>query len=165
MMAYSYYESDPRVIREAEAAVDGGFDVDFLALRRVGTAAIEESRGVRIIRLNQEKYRGRGHARYLLKYIEFFLRCLFKTTALFFKRRYRVIHVNNMPDFLVFSTLVPRLFGAKVILDIHDPMPNTFASKFKSGEKGFWFRLLLLEERISAAYCTKLVTVHHPVKN
>ncbi len=37
MIAYSYYEQDPRVIREAEAAVDGGFDVDFLALRKEGS--------------------------------------------------------------------------------------------------------------------------------
>jgi glycosyltransferase involved in cell wall biosynthesis len=44
-------------------------------------------------------------------------------------------------------------------------MPNTFASKFKGGESGFWFRLLLLEERISAAYCTRVITVHDPVKN
>lgn len=165
MMAYSYYESDPRVIREAEAGVYGGFDVDFLTLRREGESKEEMIRGVHIIRLNQEKYRGRGHVRYLLAYLEFFLRCFFKTTALFIRQHYRAIHVNNMPDFLVFSTLVPRLFGCKVILDIHDPMPNTFASKFKGGEKGFFYKLLLLEERISAAYSSRVVTVHQPVKD
>jgi glycosyltransferase involved in cell wall biosynthesis len=164
MMAYSYYESDARVIREAEAAVDGGFDVDFLSLRKEGTPTIQNARGVQVIRLNQGKYRGRGHFRYLLGYIEFFLRCFAKTTVLFFKRRYAAIHVNNMPDFLVFSTIVPRLFGAKIILDIHDPMPNTFASKFKGREGGFFYRLLLWQERLSAAYCNRVVTVHDPVK-
>ena len=56
-----------------------------------------------------------------------------------------------MPDFLVFSTIVPKLFGTKVILDIHDPMPNTFASKFKEG--GGWVSsigMLLWQERLSA---------------
>jgi glycosyltransferase involved in cell wall biosynthesis len=165
MMAYTYYESDPRVIREAEAAVDGGFDVDFLALCRPGTARNELVRGVRVIRLNQAKYRGGGHGRYIVQYLTFFLRCFLKTTVLFFRRRYRAIHVNNMPDFLVFSTVVARLFGAKVILDIHDPMPNTFASKFKRGENGFFYWLLLWQERLSAAYCNRVVTVHHPVKD
>jgi glycosyltransferase involved in cell wall biosynthesis len=165
MIAYSYYESDPRVVREAEAAVGGGFDVDFLALRREGTLQAEMIRGVRVIRLSQAKYRGREHLKYLLAYLEFFLRCLVKTTVLFFKRHYRVIHVNNMPDFLVFTTIVPRLFGTKVILDIHDPMPNTFASKFKGQENGIFYRILLWQERLSAAYCSQVITVHHPVKD
>jgi glycosyltransferase involved in cell wall biosynthesis len=164
MMAYSYYEIDPRVIREAEAAVDGGFEVDVLVLRRPGTSPMEVVRGVRVIRLNQSKYRGRTHFRYLLAYLNFFLRCFAKTTGLFFRRRYAVIHVNNMPDFLVFSTIVPKLCGTKIILDIHDPMPNTFASKFKEGEHGFFYRLLLWQERLSAVYSDRVITVHDPVK-
>lgn len=151
MMAYSYYESDPRVIRDAEAAVDGGFDVDFLALRRPGTAPTAVLRGVRVLRLNQAKYRGGGHLRYLIEYLKFFIRCFVTTTFLYFKRRYGAIHVNNMPDFLVFSTVIPKLLGAKVILDIHDPMPNTFLSKFKTGHGGFYYRVLLWQEQLSAA--------------
>ena len=88
-----------------------------------------------------------------------------KTSALFFERRYRVVHVNNMPDFLVFTTIIPRLFGIKVILDIHDPMPNTFVPKFKGQEKGFFYRILLWQERVSAAYCSQVITVHHPVRD
>lgn len=164
MVAYTYYESDPRVIREAEAAVAGGFEVDFLALRKNGTPPTDVVRGVRVIRLNQEKYRGGGYLRYLCEYMKFFLRCFVKTTSLFFKRRYRVIHVNNMPDFLVFSSIIPKLCGAKVILDIHDPMPNTFASKFRKPESGLFYRLLLWQELISAAYSDRVVTVHEPVK-
>jgi glycosyltransferase involved in cell wall biosynthesis/rhamnogalacturonyl hydrolase YesR len=165
MVAYTYYESDPRVIREAQAAVEGGFEVDFIALRRPGTPRTERIRGVRVIRLNQVKYRGGGYFKYLLAYLQFFLRCLVKTTTLFFKRRYRAIHVNNMPDFLVFTTIIPKIFGTKVILDIHDPMPNTFASKFKGQENGFFYQILLWEERLSAAYCNQVITVHHPLKD
>lgn len=165
MVAYTYYESDPRVIREAEAGVDGGFEVDFLALRRPGTPAREAIRGVNLIRLNQAKYRGKNHLRYVADYLEFFLRCFFSISFQFFRRRYRVIHVNNMPDFLVFSTLIPRLFGARVILDIHDPMPNTFASKFRCPEDGFFYRMLLWQERLSALYSSQVITVHDPVKD
>jgi glycosyltransferase involved in cell wall biosynthesis len=165
MLAYTYYESDSRVIREAEAAIGGGFEVDFIALQKPGSPETETIRGVRVLRLNQAKYRGGGHLKYFLAYAEFFMRCLAKTTALFFKRGYRAIHVNNMPDFLVFTTIIPRLFGTKVILDIHDPMPNTFASKFKGQEKGFFYRILLWQERLSAAYSSEVITVHHPVRD
>ncbi len=84
MVAYTYYELDPRVIRESEAAVDGGFAVDVLALRRPGTAPTEMVRGVRVIRLNQSKYRGKTRLKYLIAYLKFFLRCFVKCNRLFF---------------------------------------------------------------------------------
>jgi glycosyltransferase involved in cell wall biosynthesis len=164
MIAYTNYSTDPRVIREAEAAVGGGFEVDFIALRREHDPPQELINGVRVIHLKQRRYRGRGTLRYVLSYFEFFLRCLFKATWLQLWKRYQVVHVNNMPDFFVFCALAPKLMGAKVLLDIHDPMPNTFASKFKSGEKGFFFKLLLWQERISASFANQILTVHDPVK-
>ena len=47
MIAYTNYQTDPRVIREAEAALSGGFDVDFIALRRDGDPPQELIRGIR----------------------------------------------------------------------------------------------------------------------
>jgi glycosyltransferase involved in cell wall biosynthesis len=165
MIAYTNYRTDPRVIRAAEAAVGGGFEVDFIALRREGEPLEEMVRGVRVLRVNQYRYRGRGLFRYMLAYLGFFIRCFFKSAILSFRRPYTVVHVNNMPDFLVFCTLIPKLMGAKILLDIHDPMPNTFASKFKSGDKGFFFKLLLGQEKLSAWYSDRVLTVHDPVKD
>jgi glycosyltransferase involved in cell wall biosynthesis len=164
MIAYTNYRTDPRVIRAAEAAAEAGFDVDFIALRRADDPPEEVIRGVCLIHLNQSRYRGGGVVGYMLSYVEFFFRCFFKTALLHFRRRYAVVHVNNMPDFFVFCALMPKLMGAKVVLDIHDPMPNTFSSKFKSGESGFFFKLLLWQEKISAAFANQVLTVHEPVK-
>src|SRR5690242_15618405 len=158
MVGYTYYETDPRVIREAEAVIEAGFEVDFLALRRPGSPVQEVIHGVQVIRVNQSKYRGKGYLSYLIAYLSFFRRCLISITRLFIKRHYGVIHVNNMPDFLVFSTIVAWMFGSKIILDIHDPMPNTFASKFRGKERGFFYRILLWQERLSAAYCARVIT-------
>src|SRR6478672_11034809 len=165
MIAYTNYEIDPRVIREAQAAANAGFEVDFLALRRPGEPPLENLRGVTVYHLAQSRYRGGGHLQYLLAYLMFFLRCFAKTTSLFFRRHYRVIHVNNMPDFLVFTSIIPKIFGAKIVLDIHDPMPNTFVSKFRCGERGFFFRLLLWQELLSVHYSDRVLTVSDPVKD
>lgn len=165
MIAYTNYRTDPRVIRAAEAAADAGFAVDFIALRRQNDPAEELINGVRLIHLNQTRYRGGGVFWYMLSYLEFFFRCFFKTAALQFANRYAAVHVNNMPDFFVFCALVPKLMGAKVLLDIHDPMPNTFASKFKSGENSFFFKVLLWQEKLSAAFADQVLTVHEPVKD
>jgi len=165
MIAYTNYQTDPRVIREAEAALSGGFDVDFIALRRDGDPPQELIRGIRLIHLDQTRYRGSGLISYVFSYLQFFFRCLVKTTWLQLERRYSVVHVNNMPDFFVFCALLPKLMGAKIILDIHDPMPNTFSSKFKKGEKALLFRLLLWQEQISAFFADQIITVHDPVKD
>lgn len=164
MVAYTHYCSDARVVRAAEAALDGGFDVDFLALRREGDPPVEMVRGVRVFHLNQRKYRGSGLLNYLLTYFFFFLRCFFKATVLHFRRRYRVVHVNNMPDFMVFCALIPKLMGARVLLDIHDPMPETLESKFKNARLGWMRNVLLWQERLSAWFANRVLTVHEPVK-
>src|SRR5215813_10892429 len=165
MIAYTNYQTDPRVIREAEAALSGGFDVDFIALRRAGDPPQELIRGIRLIHLDQTRYRGSGLISYVFSYLQFFFRCLVKTTWLQLERRYSVVHVNNMPDFFVFCALLPKLMGAKIILDIHDPMPNTFSSKFKKGENALLFRLLLWEEQISASFADQIISVHDPIKD
>lgn len=164
MIAYTNYRTDPRVIRAAEAGISAGFDVDLIALRRADDPPEETIRGVRVIHLNQTRYRGSGSARYMMSYLEFFLRCFFKTASLQFRKRYAAVHVHNMPDFFVFCALIPKIMGAKVLLDIHDPMPNTFASKFKGGENSLGFRLLLWQEKLSAAFANQVLTVHEPVK-
>ena len=53
-----------------------------------------------------------------------------KVTNLHFKKKFSVIQVNTMPDFLVFSTLIPKLFGAKIVLHIHEPTPELWKVKF-----------------------------------
>ena len=164
MIAYTNYESDPRVVREAEAAAEGGFEVDVLALRKPGQPSIETVGGVRVIRLAQERYRGGSHGRYLLSYLEFFVRCAARAIRLFLGRRYRVAHVNNMPDILVWSVAPLKLCGVKVVLDIHDPMPETFGAKFAAGGRSRLFNLLLLSERLSVWLSDRTITVSEPVK-
>ncbi len=70
-----------------------------------------------------------------------------------------VVHVHNLPDFLVFAGLVPRLAGAKVVLDVHDSVPETFATKF-SGCVALW-KALCLEERLSALVAHRVICVNH----
>ena len=164
MIAYSHYESDPRLIRAAEAAIEAGYQVDFLALGREGEGPCADIRGVRVHHLARKRYRGGELVSYVVAYGAFFVRCFWKSIHLSLHRRYRVVHVNNMPDFLVFSTVFQRMLGAKVILDIHDPMPDTFASKFRS-RGGFFFRVLLLQELLSTWYADRVITVHEPVRD
>ena len=164
MIAYTHYENDPRVIRAAEAALEGKFSVDVIALRRQGQLSVESVRGARVFRV-QQRYRGSSRSKYLLEYAKFFVRCAALSTRLFIRRRYKVIHVHNMPDALVFSAFVAKLFGAKVILDIHDPMPETYGSKYRSLANNVVSWMLRLQEKLSVAFADLTITVSDPVKN
>ena len=113
----------------------------------------------------QERYRGFSRLKYLQEYVKFFVRCAVMSTRLFISRRYKVIHVHNMPDALVFAALVPKLFGSKVILDIHDPMPETYGSKYRGLTHNAVSRMLLLQENLSVAFADRTITVSDPLKN
>jgi glycosyltransferase involved in cell wall biosynthesis len=72
-----------------------------------------------------------------------------------------IIYVHTMPDVLVFAGLVPRLLGSKLVLDVHEPMPELYASKF-TGVRGralYW--LVRIQEVVSFAAADAFVTIHH----
>jgi hypothetical protein len=70
-----------------------------------------------------------------------------------------VVQAHNLPDFLVFAALVPKLLGARLILDLHDLMPEFYASRFKSGMTSFPIRLLCWQERLSCLFAKHVITV------
>ncbi|MFO7445624.1 MAG: glycosyltransferase family 4 protein [Ignavibacteriaceae bacterium] len=162
MIAYTNYSTDARVVKEAEAAVKNGYGVDFIALRRNGDKAAENINGVNVIRVNQYRYRGAQKLKYITTYLEFYFRVLFKSSLLHLKKKYKIVHVNNMPDFIVLSTLFLKLTGAKIILDIHDPMPNLYISKMEKGKK-FFHKMLVWQELISAKFANRVITTTDPM--
>jgi glycosyltransferase involved in cell wall biosynthesis len=129
MVVHAYYEGDARVRRYAESLASRGHRVDVLALRAPDKPRTELLRGVNVERLPLSRRRG-GLLRYLFEYVWFTLLCGWVLT--WRCRRYDVVHVHNMPDFLVFAALLPRLLGRVVLLDVHDLMPEVWCSKFKT---------------------------------
>jgi len=73
------------------------------------------------------------------------------------RNRYDVIHIHNMPDFLVFAAWYPKMTGAKLILDIHDIVPELFANKFRSGFNSVYVKLLKIVERLSAGFADHVI--------
>ena len=136
MVCQSYYLRDPRVRREAEALADDGFEVDVITLRDKGELKKEKVNGVNIYRLPLMRKRG-GIIRYLFEYFWFFFLSPLFLLYLFIKKRYKLIQIHTMPDFLVFCALIPKIFKVKIILDVHEPMPELFVSKYNLGKKNF----------------------------
>jgi glycosyltransferase involved in cell wall biosynthesis len=161
MVAYTFYESDNRVRRYAETLARHGNEVDAVVLRREGQPAFEIISGVRVHRVQKRVRNERNPVSYLLKLLLFLFRSAWALTLRHLKTPYHLIHVHSVPDFEVFATLIPRLMGARVILDIHDIVPEFYASKFKVSEKSLVFRLLVLLEKCSVAYAHHVIIANH----
>lgn len=161
MVAYAFYESDNRVRRYAETLVKRGDQVDAIVIGREGQLSCEIIKGVHVYRIQKRVRDERSPFTYLRKMLMFFLRSAWVLSARHLREKYDIIHVHSVPDFEVFSTIVPRLLGAKVILDIHDIVPEFYASKFKINERSLPFRLLLLVEKVSVAYSDHVIISNH----
>ncbi len=160
-VAYTFYEFDTRVRRYAEALASRGDSVDVIALRQEGLPAYEVIRGVHVHRIQKRVIDERTPWSYLAKLLIFLLRSAWVLTRRHLRAHYDIIHVHSVPDFEVFATIIPRLLGARVILDIHDIVPEFYASKFKVSERSLVFRLLLAIERLSTAYANHVIIANH----
>ncbi len=161
MVAYTFYDADNRVRRYAEALARRGDQVDAITLAREGQPAFEVLNGVRVFRIQTRVIDETGPFSYLFKLLQFFLRSAWFLAVRQVREPYRIIHVHSVPDFEVFATIMPRLLGARVILDIHDIVPEFYASKFKVGERSFVFRILVWMERLSIAYSNHVIIANH----
>ena len=165
MLTHSYYEEDPRVRREAEALVARGRPVDVFALQRPGELPEGELNGVRIRRLNVQRHQGAGLGTYLREYLSFLARSSWAVTRSHRRRRYAVVQVHTLPDFLVFAGLPLRIAGVPILLDLHEAMPEFFRTRFPRASNPVVHRLLLLQERASIGFASAVVTVNDALRD
>jgi glycosyltransferase involved in cell wall biosynthesis len=80
-------------------------------------------------------------------------------------RRYDVVQIHNPPDFLIVAGIVPRLFGARLVFDIHDFAPDMFEMRF-GGTRLARMALPILRaiEKWACARADRVITVHEPYR-
>lgn len=165
MIAYSHYESDGRVKRYAEALAERGDHVDVLALKR-STKDPKEAKvgGVNVHNLLSRMGKNEhSPAAFLMPVLRFLWHSTFWIAKRHLRERYDVFHVHNMPDFLVFAAALPKLMGAKVILDIHDIVPEFYGNKFGGAKRSPVVVVTALKgvERVCAAIADKVIISNH----
>ncbi len=160
MLAHAYYEEDSRVRREAEALVRAGHPVEVFALRRPGDPSEGVLDGVVIHRLDVRRHQGAGITVYLREYLDFLARATIALARVHRARRFGLVHVDTLPDFLVFAAMPLKLAGVPVLLDLHEAMPEFFRARFPRRAPPLAHRLLRLQERASIAAADAVVTVN-----
>ena len=163
-ITFDWYPFDPLVRRLAETAVEAGHKVDVICLRQPHEKRYEVCSGVNIYRMpmNRVFARPRSLLNTILGWLWFVLLAGTTVTRLHLKHTYDVIHVHNMPDFLVFCALIPKLLGAKVILEVQDTSPELMAVKARGRLQRIITRLATWQERISTTFADHVITVGWP---
>jgi glycosyltransferase involved in cell wall biosynthesis len=162
MIVHSYYPvGETRVQRQALALRDAGVDVDVICLRDKDEPNRENVDGVEVYRVPVRRHKGKGVAVQLAEYGAFFIVAMATLTRLLFGRRYDTVQVHNLPDFLVYAAIPAKLTGAKIILDLHDLMPELFAGRFDTDLADRRVRLVTVQERLSGRFADRVVTVTH----
>ena len=110
-------------------------NVDVLCIGQKGQKRCERQNSIVYYRLPPYiKTDGPGGAhnklpRQMLQYFTYILMSFIKLTSLSVHKKYDVIHVHNPPDFIILAAIPFKLlFGTKIVLDLHDMLPEVVAS-------------------------------------
>ena len=162
-VAYTHAPSDPRVRRHCESLARHGWHVVQLGLGSEGEPRVARFNGMVLVRWQRPRYRGAQLFRYAWSYLGFFLwvRTLLRRLARV--RRVDVVQVNTLPSFLIWAARVVHRRGGRIVLDLHDPEPELFLSKFatRAGAR-LVARGLALHERLAARQAELVLCVHDP---
>ena len=153
-----HYELQVR--REAEALVEGGFDVEVICMRGRKSLRSEVVNGVDVTYLPSSLGKT-SKLRYMLDYARFFALTSATLTARHLRRPYAVVQVNTMPDLLVFAAAVPKALGSRVIAYMHEPSPELAETLFGPGRVS---RMLARVEQRVLRFADSAITVTEQLK-
>jgi glycosyltransferase involved in cell wall biosynthesis len=165
MVVHGPFPHDMRVDREARAARDLGFDVELIAIYEEGKPSRETVAGLSVTRLPIRRRIGGGAFWAVVEYIGFTALAVMVVAGRSLRRRYSIVQIHTPPDFLVAAALIPKLLGARVILDVHDLGPDMFEMRFGSGRVSRLLSKALLKiEKAAVRISDEVITVHEPYR-
>ncbi len=161
MLAYTFYDYDNRVKRYAEYLVENGHEVDVISLKIPTQNAFDTVKGVSVYRIQTRIVNEKSKYDYLFRTLTFLARSFFFLSFRHLRRRYDIIHVHNPPDYAIAAALIVKLTGGKLILDVHDIVPEFFMSKFDKTYDSTVIKALLLIERFAIHLSDYLIFSNH----
>jgi glycosyltransferase involved in cell wall biosynthesis len=162
MLTNSVYTRDTRVKRYAESLADLGHFVDVVCLASESSDVYSYPRvEVCPIPMSRKRREGLGLA---WNWAACAALMAIETHRLWLTRGHDLIHVHNVPDFLVLSAFLPRLRGVPVVLNIHDPTPELTRSKFQIPANHWLVKAHSLMERLCIAFSAHVITATESFK-
>jgi glycosyltransferase involved in cell wall biosynthesis len=163
IVVHAVYPGDPRIRRQSDALISAGHEVDLFCLRGPGEAAEEASGALRILRLPVNRA-FTGFAGHVAEYLAFAGLAAVRLAGEHRRRRYRLVQVATVPDFLAFAAIPIRLNGVPLLLDLHEDMPEFFRDRFAHPLLRPLMPAITGSARAAAALASEIITVHEPLR-
>jgi glycosyltransferase involved in cell wall biosynthesis len=135
-------------------------DVDIFCIKQEGQSDFENHNGVQYYRLPIFYKTGDSQPQVLIKYFKFTIMSFIELVKIRPKKKYDIIHIHNPPDFFILGAIPFKLiYGTKIILDLHDMLPEAFVSNLNVPENHIFVKIAKFIENISiwfsdAVICT-----------
>lgn len=153
---------DRRVWQEANTMIENGAEVSIICPKMKGyTKSYERLNGIDIYR-HSLPMEGQGALGFFFEYIAALFWEFVLSWKIFFKKRFHVIQGCNPPDLIFILALFFKPFGVKYVFDHHDINPELYVAKFQ--KKGFFYRFLLLVERLTFATANYSIATNESYK-
>lgn len=154
------YPSHPQVHRNVHYLLSQGIELDLVCMASTNVPdwdiGAQPNLHVYRIRMNHR----RSHAlRYVMEYFGFFARALPIVCRLSLRRRYKVVQVDNLPDFLVFAAILPRMRGARVVLNVLEHMSEMTSARLRINQAHPLVRVTRWLERRAHRWADHILSV------
>lgn len=160
MIVHKNYYIDVRVRRYVESLIKTGVSVDVICPSLNSSDMFAKAHDQIRVYSIPARHTKESRIRYILEYLFSFILYFIRLSILHIRNHYKAIHVHNMPDFLIFSAIIPKIMGTPLILDLHDPMPEVFISKYGGQSNKLPLGLIKLQEKLSCWMADEVITVN-----
>lgn len=161
MVAYTHYEGDNRVRRYTETLAEMGWEVDVVVLKNDNRPSLYTLKGVNVYGIQRRVLNEKSKFNYLFRTLKFLILSFLFISKKHLSNKYNLVHVHSVPDFEVFAALIPKITGTKIILDIHDIVPELYLAKFRKTENSLVFKLLIAMEKLSTMFADHVIIANH----
>ena len=158
-LLYEEYPRDPRVRRYVNALNSTGRNCVIVCSKKKNEKYFENIGGNAVYRIPVSKKRGSFFLT-LLEYLLFAWISSFLLLYLQLRYRFKIVHVHTLPDFLIFAALWNKIFGAKLILDLHEIFPELYMARTGADYNSFNVNLLKTAEKYSIKLANRVITIH-----
>jgi glycosyltransferase involved in cell wall biosynthesis len=104
----------------------------------------------------------RGALGYFFEYTSSLFWEFILSWRIYFKKRIHIIHGCNPPDLIFLVALGFKILGVKYVFDHHDINPELYIAKYD--KKGFFYKMMLLFERLTFATANYSIATNESYK-
>lgn len=164
IIAKYLYPYDTRLSQQIDALEQYNIACDVICGTNGKQLSVERQKNMTVYRVFKKPETKQSFVIYLFETFKFLMSAFLKLLSLSMKNKYKVIVVHTLPEFLVFTTLINKLFGSAIILDGRDITVDLLSSRWRGKGIAFVKMFATVLERVIMGFCDEIITASNGFK-